>query len=444
MATSFATPVYPRASSRDDHVGYLRAGTEVDAERGPLSGAGCGEGSGRGWYALRGGGFVCVGRGAELATEVSRADRRRFPTPVRDAAMPVTYAVVYEPTVLFRRLPSADDERTYAPTRFDAVPIPPPGAPEPVPSPAIAPLRETMETLAGDPSSPVLRRMTRGMFVSLDRQIRSTSRTPYWRTQGGGFVRAAAVSTVGARAWGGVHLDESHVLPLAFTVSSESQRFRQVDGGAFVADGRLPRLAAFALTADAPVPSRGDLFYRTREGFFVRGRHSSVIEATSPPAGLAPGEHWVDVNLDRQALVAYEGERPVFATVVSTGRRGRGEANFETVRGDFRVEAKHRTTTMDGDTPSGGVYSIEDVPWVMYFHGSYALHGAFWHDGFGRRHSHGCVNLSPPDARWLFGWTEPRVPDGWHGAVATAGRPGTRVIVHDDRRDPAEGPEGAR
>ncbi len=87
---------------------------------------------------------------------------------------------------------------------------------------------------------------------------------------------------------------------------------------------------------------------------------------------------------------------------------------------------------MDADTASDGPYSIEDVPWVMYFEGSYALHGAFWHNAFGAPRSHGCVNMAPPDAKELFGWVEPQLPEGWHGVYSTESVPGTRVVVHGD------------
>jgi len=86
---------------------------------------------------------------------------------------------------------------------------------------------------------------------------------------------------------------------------------------------------------------------------------------------------------------------------------------------------------MDGDVATDGPYSIEDVPWVMYFQGSYALHGAFWHNLFGSPRSHGCVNLSPLDARQLFFWVDPTLPKGWHGVFQTTGHPGTRVVIHE-------------
>jgi lipoprotein-anchoring transpeptidase ErfK/SrfK len=65
----------------------------------------------------------------------------------------------------------------------------------------------------------------------------------------------------------------------------------------------------------------------------------------------------------------------------------------------------------------------------MYFSGSVALHAAFWHEKFGRVRSHGCVNLAPMDAHWLFDWAGPRLPVGWHGVLSTAEQPGTFVVI---------------
>ncbi len=151
------------------------------------------------------------------------------------------------------------------------------------------------------------------------------------------------------------------------------------------------------------------------------------------PKELAPGEKWIDVNITSETLVAYEGDKPIYATLVSSGRTNKVDAakNYKTKTGSFRVREKHISTTMDDDAASDGTYKIEDVPWVMYFEGSLALHGAFWHSSFGHERSHGCVNLTPFDAKNLFGWVGPRLPDGWHGVRGTEANPGTRVIVHD-------------
>ncbi|KYF53088.1 hypothetical protein BE08_00505 [Sorangium cellulosum] len=69
------------------------------------------------------------------------------------------------------------------------------------------------------------------------------------------------------------------------------------------------------------------------------------------------------------------------------------------------------------------------MPYTQYFHEGYALHGAYWHDEFGKARSHGCINLAPADAAWLFEWTEPAVPPEWHGALNIEGG-GTLVYVH--------------
>jgi lipoprotein-anchoring transpeptidase ErfK/SrfK len=87
---------------------------------------------------------------------------------------------------------------------------------------------------------------------------------------------------------------------------------------------------------------------------------------------------------------------------------------------------------MDGDHAIDGPYSIDDVPYVMYFQLAYAFHSAFWHDRFGRPKSHGCVNMSPRDARWFFGWATPRLPVGWHGAYPLEGQPQTWVHTHGE------------
>jgi lipoprotein-anchoring transpeptidase ErfK/SrfK len=133
--------------------------------------------------------------------------------------------------------------------------------------------------------------------------------------------------------------------------------------------------------------------------------------------------------------VAFEGTRAVFATLISSGKRNPQdkEKDFPTPPGTYRIREKHVTTTMDGDVASDGPYSIEDVPWVMYFQGSYALHGAFWHDQFGRMRSHGCVNMAPEDARTVFAWTDPPLPAGWHGVFSKDDQSGTRIVVHEDK-----------
>jgi lipoprotein-anchoring transpeptidase ErfK/SrfK len=103
---------------------------------------------------------------------------------------------------------------------------------------------------------------------------------------------------------------------------------------------------------------------------------------------------------------------------------------LSTPQGIFRIFQKHVTTTMDSDV-ADHEFELRDVPWVMYFKGGYALHGAYWHDAFGRPRSHGCVNLAPIDARYVFFWTSPSVPEHWQATYAgDASEPGTLVNIH--------------
>ncbi len=116
------------------------------------------------------------------------------------------------------------------------------------------------------------------------------------------------------------------------------------------------------------------------------------------PAGVGDGERWINVNLSTQTLVAFEGDVPVFETFVSSGL-----PQWPTVTGQYRTYMKYESQTMNGYL-LGYDYYLPDVPYVMYFFEDYAIHGTYWHSNFGTPMSHGCVNVSTPDAGWLFNW----------------------------------------
>ena len=156
--------------------------------------------------------------------------------------------------------------------------------------------------------------------------------------------------------------------------------------------------------------------------------HPHLQEA---PREAAVNERWIDVDLAEQTLVAYKGARPVFATIVSTGKGPKG-SDTATPTGAHRIWVKIFTTKMDNldKEEIEHHYAIEDVPYVQFFDKAVALHGAFWHHDFGHVHSHGCVNLAPIDARWLFAFTGPHLPQGWTAAYPTKLELGTLVRVH--------------
>lgn len=175
---------------------------------------------------------------------------------------------------------------------------------------------------------------------------------------------------------------------------------------------------------------QGVEWLRTEQGDWVRASDVRRPSSVLPPQDLRPDERWIDVDTRTQILTAYEGTTPVFVTLVSTGKGPVGSAT-RTPLGEHRIWVKLASTDMTNleDTTASRHYAIEAVPWVQFFKGGYGLHAAFWHESFGAPRSHGCVNLSPPDAAFLFEWTNPRLPSGWHAVHPLPEEPSTRVRV---------------
>jgi hypothetical protein len=210
----------------------------------------------------------------------------------------------------------------------------------------------------------------------------------------------------------GVHLDEPR-LDFGWVVKEGAPVFAEPMPGKVVA--RKPRYARLSLqSANGP---QG--YHRVAEGWMTDA-DLRVPRLGPRPAEVADGEPWIDVDLPTQTLVAYRGDVPVFATLVATGVGAEGTA-FATPKGVHHIRGKLLAATMDNLEHTGVVpYSYEEVPFTQYI-GRVALHGAFWHDQFGIPRSHGCINLSPGDAEWLFGFTKPVLPDGEKEVSAKTG-----------------------
>lgn len=136
----------------------------------------------------------------------------------------------------------------------------------------------------------------------------------------------------------------------------------------------------------------------------------------------------IEVHLDDQLLIAYEYGNPVFVTRVASGAIYRS-GTYTTPRGLFMTYHKRPTRHMAaGDLTSNG-FDLPGVPWVMYITESgISLHGTFWHNDFGHPHSHGCINLSPSAAKWLFRWTSPLVKPNEEFSYKSKG---TQVYIMD-------------
>lgn len=203
----------------------------------------------------------------------------------------------------------------------------------------------------------------------------------------------------------GVHLDDSHQLPIAFAY--HASELYCLDGEVPTPCGSLDKHARFP--AGNIVKKFGKSWVLLRDDVAALRDDVRIADQAPRPDGVGPDDKWVDIDLSQQTLVAYEGDTPVLATLVSTGHPG-----HDTPDGLFHVYSRYLTKTMKGHDKDGP-YSVQEVPWTMYFHAAYAVHGAYWHDVFGHTRSHGCVNVPPADARWLFYWSGPKLPRGWSG-----------------------------
>jgi hypothetical protein len=170
--------------------------------------------------------------------------------------------------------------------------------------------------------------------------------------------------------------------------------------------------------------------YRIGEGEWVRASEMRLASASEAPPLTDPHERWFDIDLDQQVLIAYEGALPVYATLVSAGSR-----EHPTETGVYRTWIKFAETDM-ADLAGESPYSVSTVPWSQFFAKDLALHTAYWHDTFGMPRSHGCINLSPLDARFLYFWSAPHVPPGWSMAHGNVDYPGSVVRIRS-KEDPS-------
>ena len=292
----------------------------------------------------------------------------------------------------------------------------------------------THQDLEAEGDDVLAKRMVKGFYVAIDKVTRWHDRTWYVTTKGL-LAPADRMSQTTGSEFKGVKLDETWKLPIGWVYGWQKSRTRfslDEDSQQLKAAGEVKHFEAVNLTGKE-VEIRGKTYVETLDGYWMRAAHLRITKPGPAPEGLGPKERWIDVNLGTQTVIAFIGEEPYYASMISSGKTNPvKEKDHGTPTGEFRIRVKHLTTTMDGDGTAWDLpYSIEDVPYVMYFHKSYALHGAFWHRNYGIKMSHGCVNLAPLDAKELFFFADPPVTEGWHGAWASEQRQGTRVVVHE-------------
>jgi hypothetical protein len=167
-------------------------------------------------------------------------------------------------------------------------------------------------------------------------------------------------------------------------------------GNPVESNGLTPRYTRVTLFSKATID--GWDWYQIGVNKWVQQTQIAKVVPIERPEGVET-ERWIGVDLYEQVLIAYEAQRPVFATLVSSGL-----PRWPTVEGTFNIYWRRLREDMTWGAPGDDFYYLEEVPWTMFFDEGRALHGAFWHNGLGYRRSHGCVNMSITDAHWLYNW----------------------------------------
>src|SRR5579859_894020 len=218
----------------------------------------------------------------------------------------------------------------------------------------------------------------------------------FFQIHTGEYIRAADVKEVTPTDFQGILFSQPPEYPIAWMVSNV--RPSPLPGAPQPASGNhLWRKTVVQIFATQHV-GQWD-WYLVGPNQWIEQRAVARLNFNPPPPGVTG--RWIQVDLFEQTLVAYQDSTPVYATLVSSGLD-----EWPTRPGLFHIYAKLLADRMAGSYRKDGsdYYYLEQVPWTMYFDGSRALHGEYWHDGLGFKRSHGCVNLAPLDARWLFDW----------------------------------------
>ncbi|HEX7602655.1 MAG TPA: L,D-transpeptidase, partial [Polyangiaceae bacterium] len=381
------TPIYTSMDFKSKRLGYIRHGGKAPVDPRPTKNEGCSQG----WYHLLDGGYVC---GKYATTDMSNPQVKLGITPpTLDDVLPYRYAInTAHGTPLYRSVPSKEDMIRYEPylemakranrRRSDdddpaaaggAVPSGDKPSPEEqaadkmgavaqaaaiglvdggVPAaddPAQEPEKPwwqkqydkgkgpdvKLTDLESDSDSTIAKRMVKGFFISIDKTFGWNNRLWYKTTDG---LVAPADRMYIAKPPTSQGIDvPAGVKQVGFITALKGSKYDyDADKKTVSVSGPIARFAAFGLTS-ATISVQTIVFRQTTEGWWMKGIDGTFTEPGPAPADLAPGEKWIDVNLTRKTLMAFEGDRPVYAALVSPGKKSKiKEKDHSTVKGTFR------------------------------------------------------------------------------------------------------------
>lgn len=239
------------------------------------------------------------------------------------------------------------------------------------------------------------------IFVSVTGKTTYKGRE-FFQINPGEFMAADDLKFVTPSSFRGAVFSASPALPFGWVLVGDTLR---ASPGA-PADLNMPTIGRYQPVTLYAIQRVGEWdWYMVGPDQWIEQRNVARLNPQPTASGLSG--RWIEVNTYEQTVAAFENGQLIYATLASTGGRA-----WPTRLGLFQIWAKqnHGRQTGAYRKDKSDYYFLEDVPWVMYFDGDISLHGAYWHDSFGSRKSHGCVNLAPADAKWFFEWASEGTP----------------------------------
>lgn len=224
-----------------------------------------------------------------------------------------------------------------------------------------------------------------------------------YEVEDGGWMAAGQLSLIEPSSFAGITIQDSPAKGLGWVVGPVFSFFFADEEGIQnrVAHyyQRYEMLKVLSETTD----EKGETWYEIAPDEWISNDHFSFVHFREKIPFQVYSQRWIDVDLAEQNLVVYEDGKPIFATLISTGlKQGWTSVGVYTI---FNMVETYDLFSPDPKVI--GNYYLEDVPWILFYEGSWAIHGTYWHDSFGLPNSHGCVNLSIRDAGWLYEWAQP-------------------------------------
>lgn len=240
-----------------------------------------------------------------------------------------------------------------------------------------------------------------GFLYSTIQGVASDEQGNRWFKVNGGWTLAGYIHIVEGTKFTGVEVNDQPLRPFGWMLDTWVPRSAPAAPLPPTEDRHFFERYDFVQIYDAALGPDGWRWYDIGGDRWVKENYVAIIDYSPRPQGIQKSEFWVGVDLTQQVFAAYEGDRMVYAGLVSTGLD-----RWPTREGLFTVWDRHLSAPMSGGEAGDDFYNIQHVPHPMYFDEGISLHGAFWHNGFGRQKSHGCVNMPPRDAEWVYFWSQ--------------------------------------